>query len=344
MTASLQPMTATLQPILAAVRLLTPNTSDGWDKLLAAYREYTGKRAWRSAAEQNVFGAVQQWARCVITPGYSQSTAHRLMDEVFQECAILEATPLVPVDIGPTITPQEWASENPQSLLSAIRTVLRVVEADGDEDVLEGAVHHLREALLDEARAVLVEVTVAEAAHDFVRAFKAHTMFGDSLEAAVEKLNAVLYPARPAVDPAADEPYLYVLMRNDLASLNAGKAVAQGTHASNQMVFEATIATDPMSQILDSDRAKALSSLIQKWSTVAHGFGTCIVKSVNEAEMREAVAAAKAAGLHAGITHDPSYPLRDGASFHLIPLDTCGYVFSKKADATPFVGKFPLMP
>jgi peptidyl-tRNA hydrolase len=152
---------------------------------------------------------------------------------------------------------------------------------------------------------------------------------------------ASVAPEEPISDPT---PYLYILMRNDLASMNPGKAVAQGSHAANQMIYEATIATDPMAVALNGPAANGLADLVQEWSTAARGFGTCIVLGVNEAEMRATVEAAKAAGIHAGITHDPSYPVRDGDSFYTVPLDTCGYVFARKCDAAPFVKNFRLLP
>jgi len=123
---------------------------------------------------------------------------------------------------------------------------------------------------------------------------------------------------------------LYILMRSDLASLNPGKACAQATHAANQCVAEGT---EPQT-----------AHTLEGWSA-GRGFGTCIVLSVGSADsMRAIVGAASAAGYHAGVTHDPEYPLRDGAFTHLIPLDTCGYVFGPRDALTPFVGHLSLMP
>lgn len=161
------------------------------------------------------------------------------------------------------------------------------------------------------------------------------------LAAGIEEEMPLAAGDEPVVDTT---PYLYILMRTDLASMNAGKAVAQGSHAANQMIFEAMIATDPLSRVLDGNRAVELSKAIREWSSAARGFGTCIVLGVNEAEMRATVEAAATAGLHAGITHDPSYPVRDGSSFYTLPLDTCAYVFARKCDAAPFVKNFRLMP
>jgi len=235
--------------------------------------------------------------------------------------------------IGPTITPAEWAAANPLSVREAATIVLTVIGAD----LIDEATANLRESLIDETTPVEPEVTLA--AQLFVRGYKAHRLFGDSLTEVTDGLRAALGDL-PTV---TDEPYLYILMRTDLASMNAGKAVAQGSHAANQMVFEARkrIAGD---ETTDLAKLSEFEDLLDEWENAANGFGTCIVLGVTEHEMRATVEAAAAAGLHAGITHDPSYPLRDGASFHLIPLDTCGYVFAKKSVASPFVGKFSLMP
>ena len=132
---------------------------------------------------------------------------------------------------------------------------------------------------------------------------------------------------------------LYILMRNDMESLTGsnfnrvGKAVAQGSHASNQMVVEALNKNDPN-----------LNELLSKWSSEANGFGTCIVLSVTEAQMRASVCYAQDLGFHAGITHDPTYPLLDGETLHLIPVDTCAYIFGYKHELRLIIGDFDLMP
>lgn len=128
--------------------------------------------------------------------------------------------------------------------------------------------------------------------------------------------------------------YLYILMRTDMASMNAGKAVIQGTHAANQCVFEGRAKQDP-----------DLTRMLDKWEAeTAKGFGTGIALGVNAASMYTAVMVAKALGFHAGICHDPSYPLVDGEVCHLIPLDTCAYVFGPKDALRPVLGNFKLMP
>lgn len=145
------------------------------------------------------------------------------------------------------------------------------------------------------------------------------------------------------VEQEAPKPYLYILMRNDLASLNAGKAVAQGTHAANQMVAELR------RRQLHSSMTPAASSVhaaLNIWEKEANGFGTCIVLAVNEKQMRSSVAKALDDALpsHAGICHDPSYPLMDGKTLHLLPVDTCAYVFDYPARAKRHLVGYPLMP
>lgn len=144
------------------------------------------------------------------------------------------------------------------------------------------------------------------------------------------------------VDGVAPKPYLYILMRNDLASLNAGKAVAQGSHAANQMVSELRKQTDRQ-VFFKSD---SISAALGVWEEEANGFGTCIVLSVNEKQMRDSVAKALNDALpsHAGICHDPTYPLLDGATCHHIPVDTCAYVFDYPARAKRHLVGYPLMP
>jgi peptidyl-tRNA hydrolase len=161
----------------------------------------------------------------------------------------------------------------------------------------------------------------------------------DVLEKIPEPVDDIASPTRQV----SDHPTLYLLIRNDLASMNAGKAVAQGSHAANQMVFEGRrFNSDPLND--QGYNAEELGDLLDQWEDSANGFGTCICLTVTEAQMRSTVAAAKKAGLHANICHDPTYPLRDGETLHLIPLDTCAYVFGRKVDAKPFVGEFSLMP
>lgn len=128
--------------------------------------------------------------------------------------------------------------------------------------------------------------------------------------------------------------YLYCLMRTDLASMNPGKAVAQGMHAANKMVWLARSSGDA-----------TLAAMVEAWEGQAgeQGFGTTVTLSVDERQMREAVEACALSGLHAAVVHDPTYPLQDGQVVHLIPLDTCAFVFGPKYLAQAALHRLGLM-
>jgi len=129
-------------------------------------------------------------------------------------------------------------------------------------------------------------------------------------------------------------PVLYILMRNDLASMNAGKGMAQASHAASAF---AMCMTGDLEQ----------SSMYRIWSTeTRQNFGTVLVLSVNETEMRTAVTVGNKLGYICDVIHDPSYPLRDGEICHFLPIDTCAYVFGDKNDPllSAVVGNFPLHP
>tara|TARA_R100001510_G_C7649758_1_gene207225 strand:- start:689 stop:1084 length:396 start_codon:yes stop_codon:yes gene_type:complete len=111
---------------------------------------------------------------------------------------------------------------------------------------------------------------------------------------------------------------LYILMRNDMDSLSSGRKMAHASHASNAFVHEA-------------DRQPHSLSQIDAWkSATTQGFGTTIVLSVNEKEMRDIVMLAKVRGLIANVVTDPSYGIEDGQSAHFISIDTCAYVFGDR--------------
>ena len=130
-------------------------------------------------------------------------------------------------------------------------------------------------------------------------------------------------------------PVLYILMRNDLDSLNPGKAMAQASHASNQFVHNIK-----EGGMIDYE-------LFNMWSNeTTQGFGTVLVLSVNETQLRSCIMMADKHLARCGIVHDPTYPIQDGEIVHHIPLDTCGYIFGDKDDPmiNAIVGLLPLHP
>ena len=170
-------------------------------------------------------------------------------------------------------------------------------------------------------------------------------------------------------------PVLYILMRDDLPSMNAGKAMAQASHASNAFVYgelkrwaDHPIKTGwekfkmflGLSQFVDDDFLKWVNGTSQ-------GFGTVLVLAMNERSMRSTVMVADMMGFNTDVIHDPTYPILvppelgstliemnnhsvfevgKNRNYVTIPLDTCAYVFGDKNDSVleVIVGHFPLHP
>jgi hypothetical protein len=127
-------------------------------------------------------------------------------------------------------------------------------------------------------------------------------------------------------------PILYILMRNDLASLNSGKAMAQAVHAGNAVEshfeLEMQIAS-ASSNPVEKEKASELSAAFHHWKRqTSQGFGTTIVLGGSMAKIKTDIEWLKRNDFLAGVVHDPTYPLQDGSVTHLIPLDTCAYVFA----------------
>jgi len=136
-------------------------------------------------------------------------------------------------------------------------------------------------------------------------------------------------------------PYFYILMRTDLASMNAGKAVAQGSHAAHQFqtAMQAHRTEQPNSQL-----SKLYDLWLEQGVGKELGFGTAITLGVTDGSLMNAqVMAIQDAGFFASVVHDPTYPLVDGAVVHLLPLDTCAWVFGDKAELAQYLADFSLM-
>lgn len=139
------------------------------------------------------------------------------------------------------------------------------------------------------------------------------------------------------------EHILYILMRNDLASLNAGKACAHAAHASNQ--FEHHFAYDRTDYNLHGTKSDLLDSY-SSWTSghPTNKFGTTITLGVTGIQLAMIVSALHENKHIAGIVFDPTYPIRDGSVTHLIPLETCGYAFGDRNTLSPFLSNLDLMP
>jgi hypothetical protein len=133
-----------------------------------------------------------------------------------------------------------------------------------------------------------------------------------------------------------DNPFLfYVLMRTDLESLNAGKAMAQANHAygAAKKRIRSNI---------------ALQAKYLEWmATTPQEFGTTLVLGATEGEIKRVLDRASrffGRSSISGWVHDPTYPLRDGAVTHLIPLNTCAFLFCNKEDGHELVSHLDLHP
>lgn len=122
------------------------------------------------------------------------------------------------------------------------------------------------------------------------------------------------------------QPILYILMRSDLTSLNAGKAMAQAGHAANAMVHRIKHGGKVPS--------KYIKNLLTKWENATpQGFGTCLVLDChNEHVIYQTIDKLNQASdrVITDIINDPTYPVRDGDITHYISLNACGYAFFDK--------------
>lgn len=117
-----------------------------------------------------------------------------------------------------------------------------------------------------------------------------------------------------------DPMILYVLMRTDVPDYKPGKAMAQANHAGTQFLKYAGRRDDHSFRVH-----------FNEWYDAADGFGICIVLACTYPQLLSRVEIAHNLGLVAGITHDPSYPIRDGHRIQHLPVDTCGFVFGRKS-------------
>jgi hypothetical protein len=144
------------------------------------------------------------------------------------------------------------------------------------------------------------------------------------------------------------EYILYIIVRNDLPSLNAGKAMAQASHASNAFIHKYGKTSDA-----------------KLWAAeTPQGFGTVIVLSANQAQILE-VCKNKTDCLF-DVIIDPTYPyivnteiagLIDKSLHTVDPIVkqdgtvvlhrkeiTCAYIFGEKIVVKEHVKHLPLHP
>jgi hypothetical protein len=129
---------------------------------------------------------------------------------------------------------------------------------------------------------------------------------------------------------------LYALCRTDLASMTRGMSVAQGMHAQAH-AHHAILTTSGFGD----DWAVAYTAWCR---TTKQGFGTALsMDGGNIAAIRTLVDAASGYGFPAAVTHDPEYPVRDGDVVHLVPLDTCAWIFGQRHLLAPILKDLDLL-
>lgn len=131
-------------------------------------------------------------------------------------------------------------------------------------------------------------------------------------------------------------PYLYILARTDLDSMNPGKMAAQVAHAANDFIFQ----LQKKVQTIDSASASLWKARYDAWryddvNAKMLTFGTTIVMNGIDGDTIHDIVYRinDSGGDHlAGTITDPTYPIRDGKITHYLPLLTTGWVFCKKDD------------
>ena len=118
-----------------------------------------------------------------------------------------------------------------------------------------------------------------------------------------------------------DEPIFYIIMRTDLDSLGPGKAMAQANHA-----YGAVLCAISTKEVIQGD--------FFDWKDqTKQGFGITIVLAGTVHEIDTILyKAGKNANLVSGWVHDPTYPIADGDIIHVLPMDTCGFLFGERRD------------
>lgn len=154
-----------------------------------------------------------------------------------------------------------------------------------------------------------------------------------------------------------DPLILYVFVRTDLPSMNPGKAMAHSSHAANAFTFCHWI-NAPSSQ---------KNPLVFKWmEQTVQGFGTQINLKAPWNEVTTLIQDLSKQGFIADVIQDPTYPyivdsevvrlidptlhteppkqMADGRFICFRLEGTAAYVFGRKSQLEPYIGRYPLHP
>ena len=164
-------------------------------------------------------------------------------------------------------------------------------------------------------------------------------------------------------------PVLYILLRQDMASMTPGRTAAMASHATS--VFDKEIiqlriddAREEMCAWLranntitskackdlegefappENPQREYLLGLYADWSLQASGFGTAIVLQADIPQIEQIIEEAQEMNLLAQAFRDPDYLIRDGRAVHSLDLPIGGYVFGEKDQLRELLGELPLL-
>jgi hypothetical protein len=118
-------------------------------------------------------------------------------------------------------------------------------------------------------------------------------------------------------------PALYILLRNDMASMTPGRAAAQSSHITSAFSVDS------------AQWKQTVQPSVDAWEDeTKDGFGTAIVLGGSLENIKKTLDRAR--GLHYNhgnrIVHDPTYVVPDGDTIHLVDIPVGGYFFTQHRD------------
>lgn len=117
---------------------------------------------------------------------------------------------------------------------------------------------------------------------------------------------------------------LYIIVRTDMASMNAGRVAAQCSHASN---FFVKTARETIEYINDPD--DQFTKNFNEWENETdQGYGTVIVLDGGSKANIERLMDTMERDYLVGEVIDPEYPIQDGYVVHILKdVFTCAFAF-----------------
>lgn len=127
------------------------------------------------------------------------------------------------------------------------------------------------------------------------------------------------------------KPTLYLFIRNDVDSMTPGKAIAQGSHATNDFEINVRMAADAFVEWFNT---------LNEWRDGGPA-GRALVFGANGSQFEHLKILCELYESHTpnqknilwGSYTDPTYPLKDGELTHTIPFNSAMWIFT--SDAMP---------